>query len=42
MANIFSVWDRLFGTYIAPDTVKGELTFGIEADENPIRVILGV
>jgi sterol desaturase/sphingolipid hydroxylase (fatty acid hydroxylase superfamily) len=42
MGNIFSVWDRLFGTYIDPDTVQGELTFGIDTDENAIRVILGV
>ena len=27
MGNIFSVWDRLFGTYIDLDTVQGELTF---------------
>ena len=40
--GIFSVWDRLFGTYIDPATVQGELTFGIDADENPIRVVLGV
>jgi len=42
MANLFTVWDRLFGTYIDPDTVRTELSFGIGAEENPVRLVLGV
>ena len=29
MGNIFSLWDRLFGTYIDPDTITNDLPFGI-------------
>ncbi len=42
MANLFSVWDRLFGTYLNPDGVAPELTFGIGHRENPIRLISGI
>jgi sterol desaturase/sphingolipid hydroxylase (fatty acid hydroxylase superfamily) len=42
MANLFSVWDRLFGTYLNPDAVRAELTFGIRTKENPIRLISGI
>ena len=42
MANLFTVWDRLFGTYVDPDTVRSELSFGIGTEENPVRLVLGV
>ena len=42
MSNLFSVWDRLFGTYLNPDGVGSGLTFGIPAKENPIRLVSGI
>ncbi len=40
--NLFTVWDRLFGTHVDPDTVGEELSFGIDTTENPLRLVLGV
>jgi len=42
MANLFSVWDRLFGTYLNPDRVAPQLTFGTGSRDNPIRLISGI
>jgi sterol desaturase/sphingolipid hydroxylase (fatty acid hydroxylase superfamily) len=42
LANLFSFWDRLFGTYLDPDSVGSGLTFGIGARESPIRLISGI
>ncbi|THJ19817.1 MAG: sterol desaturase family protein [Nitrospira sp. CG24D] len=39
---IFSIWDRLFGTYVDPETVKEELSFGIGEEVPPLRLVLGV
>jgi sterol desaturase/sphingolipid hydroxylase (fatty acid hydroxylase superfamily) len=39
--SLFSIWDRIFGTRIDPDTVT-PTQFGIGPNENPVRVILGV
>lgn len=43
MANLFTVWDRLFGTYVDPDTVTAaDISFGIDTQDNPVRLILGI
>ena len=42
LATLFTVWDRLFGTYVDPDSVKGELSFGIGEEVPPLRLVLGV
>jgi sterol desaturase/sphingolipid hydroxylase (fatty acid hydroxylase superfamily) len=43
MGNIFSIWDRMFGTYIDPDTiVASDLSFGIPTKENTVRLVLGL
>jgi sterol desaturase/sphingolipid hydroxylase (fatty acid hydroxylase superfamily) len=42
MGNIFSLWDRLFGTYIDPDTITNDLSFGINTKENSLRLVLGL
>jgi sterol desaturase/sphingolipid hydroxylase (fatty acid hydroxylase superfamily) len=42
LASLFTVWDRLFGTYVNPDNVKMNLSFGTGEKENPVRVVLGV
>lgn len=42
LAALFTVWDRLFGTYVDPESVEGELSFGINEDVPPLRLVLGV
>ena len=45
MANfgsLFTFWDRIFGTYVNPEEVKQEISFGIGERTNPVRLILGV
>ena len=43
MGNIFSIWDRMFGTYIDPDTIAAsDLSFGIPTKENTVRLVLGL
>jgi len=42
MGALFSFWDRIFGTYIDPETVHEELHFGIGKKENPVRLVLGI
>jgi sterol desaturase/sphingolipid hydroxylase (fatty acid hydroxylase superfamily) len=39
---IFSIWDRLFGTYVDPDEVKEPLSFGIGEKVPLVRLVLGV
>jgi sterol desaturase/sphingolipid hydroxylase (fatty acid hydroxylase superfamily) len=39
---IFSLWDRVFGTYVPPDSVKTPLTFGIGERVPLVRLVLGV
>ena len=40
--SLLSIWDRLFGTRIDPDTVTEPLTFGTGEDDHPVRLIVGV
>jgi sterol desaturase/sphingolipid hydroxylase (fatty acid hydroxylase superfamily) len=42
LGNLFTVWDRLFGTYVDPDTTEAPLSFGLGTRENPVRLVLGV
>ena len=42
MGNMFTIWDRLFGTHVAPDTVAPDFPFGLGTRENPVRLVLGV
>ena len=39
---IFSIWDRLFGTYVNPDEVKEPLSFGIGEKVPLVRLVIGV
>lgn len=41
MGNMFTVWDRLFGTYVDPESAP-DLVFGLDTRENPVRLVLGV
>ena len=38
----FSIWDRLFGTYVNPDEVREPLSFGIGEKVPLVRLALGV
>lgn len=38
---LFSVWDRLFGTYLDPDTIETELSYGIPERVHPVRLFVG-
>lgn len=38
--NMLSIWDRLFGTYIAPSTRPPQLAFGLGADTLDYRSLL--
>src|SRR5262245_11329550 len=43
--SVFSIWDRLFGTFVAPDSVDRErLAFGLEPQDHtpPLRMVLGL
>ena len=42
LAALFTVWDRVFGTYVNPDEVGSELSFGIGERVPLIRLFLGV
>lgn len=39
---LLTVWDRLFGTYVDPDSVKTPLSFGIGEQVPTVRLIAGV
>ena len=42
LAAIFPIWDKIFGTYVDPDTVEGKLTFGLTEKRPRWRIILGL
>ncbi len=39
---LFTIWDRLFGTYVNPEEVSEEISFGIGERVHPARLIIGV
>lgn len=42
LGSLMTIWDRLFGTYIDPDTIDGELHFGLKQTPSVWRMILGI
>jgi sterol desaturase/sphingolipid hydroxylase (fatty acid hydroxylase superfamily) len=42
LAAMFTIWDRLFGTYVDPETAKGPLSFGIGEHPPLVRMVVGV
>lgn len=38
----FSLWDRIFGTYVDPETVKQPISFGIGEQVPLVRLVAGV
>lgn len=39
---LFTVWDRLFGTYVDPEQVKSTGPYGISDTVHPVRMAIGV
>lgn len=39
---IFTIWDRLFGTYTDPDTVDANAELGIAEENSPWRMLIGL
>ncbi len=39
---LFTVWDRLFGTYVDPERVDGTGPYGIQETVHPVRMAIGV
>ncbi|MEJ1963832.1 MAG: sterol desaturase family protein [Gammaproteobacteria bacterium] len=42
LAPLFTVWDRLFGTYVDPARVTHKISFGIGERVSPVRLAVGV
>jgi sterol desaturase/sphingolipid hydroxylase (fatty acid hydroxylase superfamily) len=42
LGSLFTVWDRIFGTYLNPGKVTQELRFGIGERVQPLRLLLGI
>jgi sterol desaturase/sphingolipid hydroxylase (fatty acid hydroxylase superfamily) len=42
LGDLLTVWDRLFGTYVNPDTIKRPLAYGIDTQPHPVRLVLGL
>jgi len=42
LAALFTLWDRMFGTYVDPGALRRELSFGIDEKVPLIRLSLGV
>ncbi len=42
LAALFPIWDHLFGTYLDPEKVGRNLTFGIGESVSPIRLVIGL
>lgn len=40
--SLFTIWDRLFGTRIDPDSITAPLRFGITERAHPLRLVVGV
>jgi sterol desaturase/sphingolipid hydroxylase (fatty acid hydroxylase superfamily) len=38
----FSIWDRLFGTYVAPETIRQPISFGIGEKVPLVRLVAGL
>jgi sterol desaturase/sphingolipid hydroxylase (fatty acid hydroxylase superfamily) len=42
LAALFTIWDRLFGTYLDPEKVPRNLTFGIGESVPAVRLVVGL
>jgi len=41
LGSLLTIWDRLFGTYVNPESLKKEIAFGIGEDVHPVRLVIG-
>jgi sterol desaturase/sphingolipid hydroxylase (fatty acid hydroxylase superfamily) len=42
MGSLFTFWDRLFGTYVNPDQVKANISFGTGEKHATVQMMIGV
>lgn len=42
LGSLLTIWDRLFSTYLDPETVAPDLTFGTGEQDQPWRLVVGV
>jgi sterol desaturase/sphingolipid hydroxylase (fatty acid hydroxylase superfamily) len=42
LGALFTIWDRLFGTYYNPDDAANELSFGLSEKVSPSRLVIGL
>jgi sterol desaturase/sphingolipid hydroxylase (fatty acid hydroxylase superfamily) len=42
LGSMFTIWDRLFGTYVNPEVTPRELTFGIGETVPAVRLTVGI
>jgi len=42
LGSLLTIWDKIFGTYFDPNTVKEKLRFGIGEKITPVRLVLGI
>ncbi len=40
--NVFSVWDRLFGTYVAPEKIRSDFKYGLKEKPATWRMMIGL
>lgn len=39
---LFSIWDRLFGTYVDPDTIRKNDRLGLDYENSKVRMLVGI
>lgn len=39
---VFTIWDRVFGTMVCPDSLKDERVLGLDYDQSDLEMFLGV
>lgn len=40
--NVFSIWDRLFGTYVAPQKIRPDFKYGLKEKPSYLRMMIGL
>jgi sterol desaturase/sphingolipid hydroxylase (fatty acid hydroxylase superfamily) len=38
----FTIWDRVFGTYLDPEKVRKDFSLGVSEEVHPVRLALGI
>jgi sterol desaturase/sphingolipid hydroxylase (fatty acid hydroxylase superfamily) len=41
-ANVFTIWDRLFGTYVPPKKIRKDFKYGLKEKSSLIRMMIGL